>query len=193
MIVCSLLLRCLLLLSLDLCSCTSAASQGARSQHHSEIAVGAWLFQNSHALASQVLQSEARRRDMLRRTHSASKQKKDAPPDATLTDLASPLQAVISPASDDGGDAGLSRSASGVSRIGSMFKKVVSPPVQHASQTHLQEHAAETVATPTATTAAAGPKTLAIGKSVIFQGDIMGAELMIVEGCYSGTETFMTL
>eukprot|EP00953_Heterococcus_sp_UTEX-ZZ885_P016670 9365-Heterococcus_DN1.PRE.2 len=121
---------------------------------------------------------------MLRRTHSASKQKKDPPSDAPITDLASPLQAVISPASDDGGNAGLSRSASGGSRIGSMFKKVVSPPVQHASQT-LQEHAAETVATPTATTAAAGPKTLAIGKSVIFQGDIMGAELMIVEGCYS--------
>jgi hypothetical protein len=30
---------------LDLCSCTSVASQGARSQHHSEIAVGARLFQ----------------------------------------------------------------------------------------------------------------------------------------------------
>jgi hypothetical protein len=129
---------------------------------------------------------------MLRRTHSASKQKKDPPSDAPITELASPLQAMISPASDDGGDAGLSRSNSGGSRIGSrLFKKVVSPPVQHASQT--QEHTAETVATPTPTTAAAGPKTLAIGKSVIFQGDIMGAELMIVEGCYSGTEMFMTL
>jgi hypothetical protein len=129
---------------------------------------------------------------MLRRTHSASKNKKDAPADAPPTDHQASPVSLISPASDDSGDVGLSRSASGGSRIGSrLFKKVVSPPVQHAPQNHLQDTATETA--PTAPTAVAAPKTLAIGKSVIFQGDIMGAELMIVEGCYSGTEIFMTL
>src|SRR5688572_9289812 len=98
---------------------------------------------------------------MLRRTHSASKNKKDTPPaDASAAENQASPVSLISPASDDSGEAGLSRSASSGSRIGSrLFKKVVSPPVQHAPQTHLHEHtSAETAATPTPPTAAA-PKT----------------------------------